>query len=70
MRGAVGRFLGHNDRLDDRGQITRVFVFAVEHPDSICQDAHVGRRWIDSISISHTLNGIDGMLRVYYADDT
>ncbi|SER13657.1 NUDIX domain-containing protein [Streptomyces sp. yr375] len=68
----VGRFLGHNDHLDDRGQITRVFVFAVtvEHPDSICQNAHVGHRWIDTISISHTLNGIDGMLRVYYADNT
>jgi ADP-ribose pyrophosphatase YjhB (NUDIX family) len=68
----IGRFLGHNDYLDDCGQVTRVFVFAVtvEHPDSICQDSHVGHRWIDTISIADTVNDIDGILRVYYADNT
>ncbi|MBT2543287.1 NUDIX domain-containing protein [Streptomyces sp. ISL-44] len=68
----VDRYLGHNDHLHDHGKITRVFVFAVtvEHPDSICQSAHLGHRWIDSISISTIVNDIDGMLRVYYADNT
>ncbi|MGW7640994.1 hypothetical protein [Streptomyces decoyicus] len=36
---------------DDRSQINRVFAVTVEHPESICQDAHVGHRWIDTKSL-------------------
>lgn len=65
------RYLGHNDHAHDDGRIVRVFVFAVtvEHPDSICHTAHIGLRWIDNIAISDTVDGINSMLRVYYADN-
>ncbi|MGA5504968.1 NUDIX hydrolase [Streptomyces umbrinus] len=68
----VTRYLGHNDHAHDDGRIARVFVFAVavEHPDSICRTAHVGHHWIDNITISETIDGINHMLRVYYADDS
>ncbi len=68
----IERYLGHNDHLDEHGQVTRVFVFAVtvEHPDSICRDSHIGHRWIDSISISDSVSDIGGVLRVDYADNT
>ncbi|WP_405736413.1 hypothetical protein OG607_44885 [Streptomyces sp. NBC_01537] len=60
--------------VHSRGQMTRVFVsvvaVTVEHPDRICQDAHVGHRWIDTISISGALNSNDDMLRIYYAVNT
>ncbi|MFJ9544483.1 NUDIX hydrolase [Streptomyces sp. NPDC101225] len=68
----VTRYLGHDDHAHDDGRIVRVFVFAVtvEHPDSICHTAHIGHRWIDNIAISDTVDGINSMLRVYYADNS
>ncbi|MEV0446201.1 NUDIX domain-containing protein [Streptomyces spectabilis] len=68
----VTRYLGHNDHARDDGRIARVFVFAVtvEHPDSICRTAHIGHHSIDNIAISDTVDGINHMLRVYYADNS
>lgn len=45
----VTGYLGHNDRIDSDGEVTRVFCFAVTvtHPDSICRYARVGHWWAD-----------------------
>lgn len=68
----ISRYLGHIDRRHEGGYDVRVFTFAVtpEQPDSICRTAHIGHRWIDSDSISRTVEGIDPILRAYYADTT
>lgn len=42
-------YLGHHDRLDTDGELTRVFCFAVTvtDPDSICRTARISHRWAD-----------------------
>lgn len=45
----VTGYLGHHDRDDTDGQITRVFCFSVTvtDPHSVCRSAHVSHMWVD-----------------------
>lgn len=45
----VTAYLGHHDRYDSNGELTRVFCFAVTvtDPHSICQSARIGHWWAD-----------------------
>ncbi|MGW3957984.1 NUDIX hydrolase [Streptomyces sp. NPDC004752] len=62
-------FLGTID-TDDSG--TRTFVFAINasQPDSICRDGDLPHRWIDNITVSDLIPGINPVLHTYYAADS
>ncbi|MET8646737.1 hypothetical protein [Streptomyces sp. NPDC004675] len=61
-------FLG---TIDTDDSATRTFVFAIStgQPDGICRDGQSPHRWIDNITISDLVPGINPVLRTYYATD-
>jgi 8-oxo-dGTP diphosphatase len=48
-------YLGHDDRVDTDGQISRMFFFAVTvtDPHSICRSARIGHSWADLEDLPH-----------------
>lgn len=59
-------FLGLID-TDDTAARTFVFAVSTGQPDSICHDGQIPHRWIDNITISDLIPGINPLLRTYYA---
>lgn len=57
--------------LDTDESAIRAFVFAIStgQPDRICRDGQIPHRWIDNITISDLVPGINPVLRTYYATD-
>ena len=50
----VTGYLGHNDRIDADGELSREFCFAVivANPHSICRSAHIRHWWIDNADLA------------------